>query len=229
MARRGGRVHVVTNRRTGASGREYVTHLLRRTHRERGRVCNETVGNISHLPEELVEVVRRWLRGERSLVSVDAFEVERSLPHGHVAAVLALARELELQRLLERVPSPERQRALAMIVQRVLEPGSKLACTRALSQSTLAEELQVEGVDADELYAALDWLGERQERIEGRLARRRRERLLREGGAAGARRDLQGRRAKSHADRGEGGGEQGGKRELVHQIAPLGQRARTRV
>ncbi len=172
MARRGGRIHVVTNRRTGTSGSEYVTHLLRRSYREGGKVRNETVGNISHLPEELVEVVRRWLRGERSLVSVDAFEVERSLPHGHVAALLALARELELARLLERARSPERSRALALICQRVLAPGSKLACTRQLSQSTLAAELQLGEVDADELYAALDWLGERQPAIEARLARR---------------------------------------------------------
>jgi transposase len=165
-------VHVVTNRRHAASGREYVTHLLRRTYREGGKVRNETVGNLSHLPEELVELVRRWLAGERFLVSVEAFEVERSLPHGHVAAVLAMARELGLARLLERQPSPERARVLAMICQQVLAPGSKLACTRALSQSTLAEELAVEGVDADQLYGALDWLGERQQQIEARLARR---------------------------------------------------------
>jgi hypothetical protein len=154
-----------------------VTHLLRRTYREGGKVKNETVGNLSHLPEELVELVRRSLAGERFLVSVDAFEVERSLPHGHVAAVLGMARQLELARLLDRQPSPERARVLAMICQQVLAPGSKLACTRALVQSTLAEELAVEGVDADDLYRALDWLGERQQRIEARLARRH----LREG------------------------------------------------
>jgi transposase len=83
-----------------------------------------------------------------------------------------MARRLELARLLDRQPSPERARVLAIVCQQVLAPGSKLACTRALAQSTLAEELGVEGVDADELYAALDWLGERQERIEARLARR---------------------------------------------------------
>src|SRR5207253_8669593 len=115
MARRGGRVHVVTNRRVGASGREYGTHLLRRTYREGGKVRNETVGNISHLPEELVELVRRWLAGDRFLVSVEAFEVERSLPHGNVACVLAMARQLELARLLDRSPSPERARVLALI------------------------------------------------------------------------------------------------------------------
>src|SRR6266571_888064 len=172
MARRGGPVHVVTNRRRGASGREYITHLLRRTYREGGKVRNETVGNLSHLPEELVELVRRWLAGERFLVGVEEFEVARSLPHGQVAAVLGMARRLELARLLDRQPSPERSRVLAMICQQLLAPGSKLACTRALGQSTLAEQLAVEGVDADELYSALDWLGERQERIEARLARR---------------------------------------------------------
>ncbi len=150
----------------------YEAHLLRRTYREGGKVKNETLANLSRLPRETIELVRRSLRGEQFLAAADAFEVERSLPHGHVAAVLGMARRLELARLLDRQPSPERARVLAMICQQVLAPGSKLACTRALAQSTLAEELGVEGVDCDELYAALDWLVERQERIEARLARR---------------------------------------------------------
>ncbi len=150
----------------------YEAHLLRRTYREGGKVKNQTLANLSRLPRETIELVRRSLRGERFLSAADAFEVERSLPHGHVAAVLAMARRLELARLLDRQPSRERARVLAMMCQQVLAPGSKLACTRALGQSTLAEELGVEGVDADELYAALDWLLERQERIEARLARR---------------------------------------------------------
>jgi transposase len=145
---------------------------LRRSYREGGKVRKETLANLSHLPPETIELVRRSLRGERFLAATEAFTVERSLPHGHVAAVLAVARRLELARLLERAASKERERALAMICQRVLEPGSKLACTRQLAQSTLAEELAVEGADADDLYAALDWLGQRQGRIEARLARR---------------------------------------------------------
>ena len=83
-----------------------------------------------------------------------------------------MARRLELARLLDRAPSRERDLCLAMICQQALGPGSKLAARRALAQSTLARELAVEGVDEDELYAALDWLLERQERIEDRLARR---------------------------------------------------------
>jgi Transposase DDE domain len=150
----------------------YEAHLLRRTYREGGKVKNETLANLSRLPRETIELVRRSLRGEQFLSTVDGFEVYRSLPHGQVAAVLAMARRLELARLLERQPSPERARVLAMVCQQVLAPGSKLACTRALGQSTLAEELAVERVDADQLYAALDWLGERQEAIERRLARR---------------------------------------------------------
>jgi Transposase DDE domain len=150
----------------------YEAHLLRRSYREGGKVKNETLANLSRLPRETIELVRRSLRGEQFLSSVDGFEVCRSLPHGHVAALLGMARQLELARLLDRQRSPERSRVLALICQQLLAPGSKLACTRALSQSTLAQELAVEGVDADQLYAALDWLGERQQPIEARLARR---------------------------------------------------------
>jgi transposase len=150
----------------------YEAHLLRRSYREGGKVRNETLANLSRLPRETIELVRRSLRGERFLSAAEAFEVERSLPHGQVAAVLAMAHELELPRLLDRQRSPERQRVLAMLCQQVLAPGSKLACTRALVQSTLGEELAVAGVDADGLYAALDWLLVRQPAIEARLARR---------------------------------------------------------
>ena len=169
-------IHVVTNRREG-KGREYVTHLLRRSYREGGQVKNETVGNISHLPEELVEVIRAALRGEPVGVLSDAFEIERSLPTGHVTAALAMARRLELARLVDRSPSRERDLVMAMICQRVIAPASKLATVRAFGQSTLADELGVADADEDDLYAAMDWLVARQERIEDRLARRH----LREG------------------------------------------------
>ena len=166
-----GALHVVTNRRQG-KGREYVTHLLRRSYREGGKVRNETVGNISHLPEELVELVRAGLRGEPVGLLSDAFSIERSLPAGHVNAALIMARRLEVARLIDRQPSRERDLVMAMICQRVICPASKLGTVRAFGRSTLAEELGVAGADEDDLYAAMDWLGDRQERIEDRLARR---------------------------------------------------------
>src|SRR5204863_4987331 len=116
--------------------------------------------------------VRGALRGQRYLAAEDAFQVERSLPAGHVEAALAMARRLQLPRLLDQKPSRERALCLAMIVQRLLGPGSKLAMSRAFAQSTLAAELAVEDADEDELYAALDWLLARQPRIEQALARR---------------------------------------------------------
>jgi hypothetical protein len=145
---------------------------LRRSYREGGAVRNETVGNISHLPEELVELVRAGLRGEPVGVLCEAFEIERSLPAGHVMAALVMARRLELGRLLDRQPSRERDLALAMICQRAIQPASKLATVRAFSQSTLADELRVADADEDDLYEAMDWLLARQRRIEDRLARR---------------------------------------------------------
>ena len=166
-----GAIHVVTNRRQG-KGREYVTHLLRRSFREGGKVRNETVGNISHLPEGLVELVRAGLRGESVGVLSEAFAIERSLPAGHVRAALTMSGRLGLARLLDRSPSRERDLVLAMICQRAIAPASKLGTVRAFGQSTLAEELGVSDADEDDLYAAMDWLSDRQALIEDRLARR---------------------------------------------------------
>jgi transposase len=145
---------------------------LRRSWREGGKVRNETVGNISHLPAEVVELVRAALKGERFVGFDERFAIERSLPAGHVEALLALGGRLGLCRLLDRQPCRERALCVAMIVQRLIAPGSKLAMSRAFGQSTLAAELRVEGADEEELYAALDWLLARQQRIEAALARR---------------------------------------------------------
>jgi Transposase DDE domain len=166
-----GPFHVVTTRRQGKH-REYVAHLLRRSYREGGVVKKETVANLSHLPDEVIELIRGALRGQRYLTAGEAVEVERSLPAGHVEAALAMARRLELARLLDRQPSRQRALCLAMIVQRVLGPGSKLAMSRAFAQSTLGSELEIEDADEDELYGALDWLLARQGRIEAALAGR---------------------------------------------------------
>src|SRR5262245_30780053 len=175
-SRHSGAMHVVTNTiRRG--DRVYTAHLLRRSYREGGKVKKETLANLSHLPEELIELIRGGLHGQRYVAAGEAFELVRSLPAGHVEAALEMVRRLELARLLDRTRSRERALCLAMIVQRLLGPGSKLAMSRAFSQSTLASELAVADADEDELYAALDWLLARQGRIETALARRH----LREG------------------------------------------------
>ncbi|MDQ3434420.1 MAG: IS1634 family transposase [Actinomycetota bacterium] len=152
--------------------RIYTSHLVRRSVREGRRVRHETIANVSKLPPEAIEALRRALRGEAVLAPGERLAIENPLPAGHVEAALAMARRLELSRLIDRRPSKERELVLAMVVQRVLEPGSKLWMARALSRSTLGAELGLEGADQDDLYGALDWLLERQERIEDRLARR---------------------------------------------------------
>ena len=150
--------------------------LLRESFREHGKVKNRTLANISHWPPAQIEALRQVLKGQTNVAPplAEAFEVVRSLPHGHVAAVLGMVRQLKLDQLLQ--PGPERARVLALIAQRVLEPGSKLATARALrsetAHSTLGAELAVGAVDEDDLYAALDWLLPQQSKLEAALARR---------------------------------------------------------
>jgi transposase len=164
-------MHVVTTRfRRG--NREYTSTLLRRSFREDGKVKKETLANLSHLPPAVIDAIRRMLAGETLLGAQDAFTIERSLPAGHVNAALTMGKRLELPKLLERSSSRQRDLCVAMILSRVIAPGSKLSTVRSLGQSTLASELGVEGADEDELYAAMDWLIERQARIEDRLAAR---------------------------------------------------------
>ena len=166
-----GAMHVVTNRiRRGE--KEYTATLLRRSYRQDGKVKKETLANLSHLPAEAIDAIRRVLAGESLMSADDAFEIERSLPAGHVNAALIMARRLGLAELLDPRSSRDRDLCMAMIVSRVICPGSKLSTVRSLGQSTLASELGVEGVDEDDLYAAMDWLYERQARIEDRLAKR---------------------------------------------------------
>jgi len=158
------------------SGRVYTSYLLRRTYREDGRVKHETLGNVSHLPEPAIELLRRALRGESVLPVDELFDVARTRPHGHVAAVLGTLRKLGLDRLLATRRCPERDRVVALIVARVLAPDSKLATARALdpdsATSTLGMMLGLETVEADDLYAAMDWLGRRQSKMEKALAKR---------------------------------------------------------
>ncbi len=170
-------MHVDTIRRRHGE-RVYESYLVRRSIREGKRVRKETIANLSRLPAEAIEAVRRVLGGETFVPAGEALRVERSLPHGHVAAVLGTARKLGLERLLGRQRSRERDLCLALVCQRLLRPGSKLSATRQFGLSTLGEELALEGAGEAELLAAMDWLLARQERIEAALARR----YLAEGG-----------------------------------------------
>lgn len=171
MAKRVGAVHVSTTRRH-YKGKTYETTLLRRSYREGGKVKNETVGNLSHLPVHVIDGIRAMLAG-RSLVDLDEqLSIERSLPHGHVAAVLGVLRDLDLERLLGRERCRERDLVVAMVCQRLIGPGSKLSATRRFAQTTLGEELGLGAVSEAELLAAMDWLLDRQPRIEKTLAKR---------------------------------------------------------
>jgi transposase len=170
VSTRGGAVHVATTRRH-YKDRVYETHLLRRSYRENGQVKTETVGNISHLPPDVIEIVRRMLAGERFLPA-SGFEIRRSVPHGHVAAALGTLRHLGVERLIDPRRSRERDLVVGMVVARLLAPASKLATARGFGATTLGATLGITGASEDELYGALDWLGERQARIETRLAAR---------------------------------------------------------
>jgi hypothetical protein len=173
MAKRSGALHVATTSRR-YKGKLYQTHLLRRTYRQDGKVKHQTVGNISHLPAELIDIIRRHLRGELPPASSGGFEIVRSLPHGHVAAVLATLRTLGLEELIASRPSLQRTLVTAMIVSRVIEPCSKLATSRGLKEQSATSSLALElGLQIDEdrqLYQAMDWLLSRQVQIENKLA-----------------------------------------------------------
>src|SRR6266436_1360406 len=171
MSQRGGAVHVVTTRRR-YKGRVYATHLLRRSYREGEQVKNETLGNLSHLPEPLIEVIRRALRGEAFVPVGERLEIVRSKPHGQVQALRAAMQRLGFEALIASRSGPERDRVCAMVAARVLAPHTKLATTRWWHTTTLAEEYGVEGADENDLYAAMDWLLERQGLIERKLAAR---------------------------------------------------------
>ena len=174
MPKRGGAVHVSTHRRhyVGKDGvaRDYETHLLRRSYRQDGKVKNETVANLSHLPTELIEVIRASLAGQEFVPAGTAATVTGSRPHGHVAAIHAQARALGFPGLLG-PPGRHRDMVLALIIARVARPASKLATTRWWADTTLAHDLGVADASTDEVYAAMDWLAGRQDAIEAKLVR----------------------------------------------------------
>jgi len=150
--------------------------LIRESYREDGKPKKRTLANISKLPEEAIDAVRKVLEGETLIPAEEAFQIERARPHGDVAAVVGTMRRLGLPDLVYSRPHRKRDRVLAMIAARLIEPCSKLATARGLQGDTLSnslgEVLGVDDADADDLYEALDWLGEAQKRIEKKLARR---------------------------------------------------------
>ena len=152
--------------------------LLREGWREGKKTLKRTLANLSHWPAQKIETLRRLLRDETLVSPQGLFTTQQTLPHGHVEALLAMIRKLGLDTLISAQRCPERDLVVGMVVQRLISPSSKLATTREWHSTTLAEELGVEEATEDDLYQALDWLLERQERIEKKLAARH----LTEGG-----------------------------------------------
>ena len=152
--------------------------LLREGWREGKKTLQRTLANLSDWPQEKIETFRRLLRDERLVSPQDLFASPKTFPHGHVEAILEMIRRLKLDRLISAQRCRERDFVVAMIVQRLIDPCSKLATTREWHTTTLAEELGVVEATENDLYEAMDWLLERQERIEKKLAARH----LSEGG-----------------------------------------------
>ena len=149
--------------------------LLRESYRDNGKVRTRTLANLSHWPERKVEKLQRALKGQPATPDLaESFEVSRSLPHGHVAAVLGTARALGIEDLIDATPSRRRDLVTAMLVAQVIAPESKLATARGLrtqtATSSLGEVLRVTGADEDDLYAAMDWALARKDDIETALA-----------------------------------------------------------
>jgi hypothetical protein len=175
MAGQAAAMHVARIRSgyTGKEGqrREYESRYLRRTYRDGGKVRHETLANLSGLPEQTVDSIEAALKGTALVPAARAVTILRSLPHGHVAAVHAMAVKLGLPALLGPA-CPERDLALALIISRVVAPASKLSTLTWWDDTTLGADLGTAAASAGRIYAAMDWLEHRQDAIEARLARR---------------------------------------------------------
>jgi len=171
MPKRTGAAYVVTTTRHH-KGRVYHSHLLRRSYREGGRVRNETLGNLSHLPDAVIDLIRASLKGETFVPVGEAFEIAASRAHGHVQAVTQAMKQLGFASLLASKSCRERDLVLAMVAARILAPHTKLATTRWWHTTTLAETFGVTDANEDDLYEAMDWLLERQDKIQKKLAAR---------------------------------------------------------
>jgi hypothetical protein len=151
--------------------KDYSSAYLRRTYRDAGTVKNETVASLSALPDHVIDLIDAGLKGQQLVPAGDAVTITRSLPHGHVAAVHAIARSLGLPALLGPA-GPQRDLALALIISRVVAPASKLSTLAWWADTTLGADLGVAGACTDDIYAAMDWLAGRQDGIEAGLAAR---------------------------------------------------------
>jgi hypothetical protein len=176
MTRNGAKVHVVRVTKTGyvdKQGRrkDYSSAYLRRTYREAGKVKNETVANLSSLPDHVIDLIDAGLKGTPLVPAAEAVTITRSLPHGHVAAVAAMAARLGLPALLGPA-GRQRDLALALIISRVVAPASKLSTLTWWADTTLGADLGVDGASTDDIYAAMDWLAGQQDAIEAGLAAR---------------------------------------------------------
>jgi hypothetical protein len=171
-----GKVHVVRVKKTGyvdKQGRrhDYSSAYLRRTYREAGTVKNQTVANISALPDHVIDWIDAGLKGRHLVPAGEAVTITRSVPHGHVAAVHAMAKKLGLPALLGPA-GHARDLALALVISRVAAPASKLSTLTWWDDVTLGADLGVAGASTDDIYAAMDWLEHQQDAIEAGLARR---------------------------------------------------------
>ena len=160
-----------TYRSRNGQTRTYRTHLLRRSYRDGGKVKKETLANLSALPDTAIAALKASLSGSVLVDTGDMFEIERSLPHGHVAAAHVMASRLGLKKLLG-PDCLERDLAYGLIIARAVAPASKLATTRWWADTTLGADLGIANASTDEVYAALDWLLSRQDAIEKKLAGR---------------------------------------------------------
>jgi len=176
MAGNSGKVHVVRVNKTGyvdkqGRARDYSSAYLRRTYRDGGKVKNETVANLSSLPDHVIDLIDAGLKGRQLVPAAEAVTITRSLPHGHVAAAHAMARKLGLPALLGPA-GRQRDLALALVISRVIAPASKLSTLAWWDDVTLGGDLGVATASTDDMYAAMDWLEDRQDAIEAELARR---------------------------------------------------------
>lgn len=146
--------------------------LLREGWREGKKVCKRTLANLTDWPAQKVDALRRVLKEETLVSPDDAFSIERSLPHGHVELIVEAVKRIGLDNVISAKRTRDRDLVLAMIIERLIHPCSKLATTRLWHSTTVAEQLEVGDADEDELYAAMDWLLARQSRIEKKLAKR---------------------------------------------------------